>query len=404
MPDYDKLLPDIESSVEAKPGMYLFKVPGTNASAYISLDLIDRLQQDVMRGFGAVPKRGAEVGGILLGSANGTDRLIVELEDYEMVTIEYKRGPSYQLSPADLVLFEETLERRRNAPADGLKPVGFFRSHTRDSVGLGPDDTELLDRLFPDEKSVVLLIKPYATRVGKASVLIRENGAFPSGEPVLEFPFRRKDVAPGDNTPPTRSRDVERGTPHPVAPGPGGFAPGPRAESIDPGADLSLVRHREHREQGLGRPQIPQEGYADFTESESGPDPGKTKERTGWVWVPLSFIFLLLGVLLGFQAALTLRPQAAAGPSDPFNLRLNVSKEGDNLNVRWDRQGLAVRTAGRGVLVIVDGKYKKQVELDSNQLQTGSVVYQHNSTEVQFRFEVYPRERAMIVETINWKE
>src|SRR5205823_5242848 len=119
------------------------------------------------------------------------------------------------------------------------------------------------------------------------------------------------------------------------------------------------------------------------------------KARGGWVWVPLCFIFLLLGVLLGFQASLTLRPQASAA-TDPFNLQLSVSREADNLNVRWDRQALAIRTAIRGVLTIVDGSYTKTVELDPTQLQTGSVVYRHNSGEVRFRLEVYPRDRDML--------
>ena len=158
----------------------------------------------------------------------------------------------------------------------------------------------------------------------------------------------------------------------------------------------------KHQQRGLGLPEPREQGYAEF--SESDPDQTKAKASSGWVWVPLSFIFLLLGVLLGFQAALTLRPQAAAGSSDPFNLQLNVSKEGDNLNVRWDRQGQAVRTASRGVLVIVDGNYSKKVELDANQLQTGSVVYRHNASEVRFRFEVYPHDRDTITETIDWKE
>ncbi len=388
---------DIDSPPQPKPGTYLFAVPGQSASIYVSLDLIDRLQQDVMRGYGAVPKRGAEVGGILLGSAIATERLVVEIEDYEMVTIEYKRGPSYQLSPADVEMFEQTLERLRNMSEDGLHPIGFFRSNTRDSAGLAPDDVELLNKYFPDPKAVFLLIKPYATKVGKATILLREdNGEFPGGAPASEFPFRRKDLAPGDQTVSTRSRSPQHSPA--VAPGPGGFASGPRAAAVRPATDLSLVRSQD---QAIGLAQPRDDEYADYSEPEL--PLAKDKGGSGWIWVPLSFIFLLLGVLLGFQAALTLRPQAAGG-GDPFNLQLNVSKEGDNLNVRWDRQGLAVRSATRGVLVIVDGSYSKKVELDSNQLQTGSVVYRHNSSEVRFRFEVYPRERDLIVETIDWKE
>ena len=384
-PDYDKTLTDGNSAAAPKAGSYLFEVPGKNASIYISLDVVDRLQQDVMRGFGAVPKRGAEVGGILLGSASQRDRLVVDIEDYEMAVIEYKRGPSFLLSPADLASFETALERLRNLPEADLVPVGFFRSNTRDSIGLVADDLEFLQRFFPDAAAVVLMIKPYATRVGTATVLFREDGKFPVGAPVVEFPFRRKDLAPGDHTVSTRSRPDQ---------------PDPALADSPALASKHLRLPREN-----GQDLAPAALAASEVAESSGSAPEQRKKaRRGWVWVPLSFIFLLLGVLLGFQAALTMRPQATSGNSDPFNLQLNISKEGDNLNVRWDRQAPGIRAATKGVLVIVDGAYNKTVELDANQLQTGSVVYRYNSGEVRFRLEVYPRDRDTLIESVNWKQ
>lgn len=387
-PDYDKSLAQSDSTTAVKPGSYLFEVPGKTVSINLSLDVVDRLQQDVMRGFGAVPKRGAEVGGILLGTVAQADRLIIGVDDYEMAPIEYKRGPSYQLSPADLESFEAILDRLRTASGSDLKPVGFLRSHTREGAGLVQDDLDLLQRFFPDPNAIVLLIKPYATKVSTATFLIRDNGQFPRDAPVVEFPFRRRDLAPGEDTPPKRAKPKEDSVPPPR-----------RAATTRAGDALSILRYDG---QGAGESNVAAPSYAESPEARR--DPGKENTQSGWVWVPLSFIFLLLGVLLGFQAALTLRPQSAAGNSDPFNLQLNVSKEGDNLNVRWDRQARAVRSALRGVLVIVDGVYNKTVELDPSQLQTGTVVYRHNSGEVRFRLEVYPRERDTIIETVDWKQ
>lgn len=383
-------MPHIDSPAQPKPGYYLFEVPGKSASVYLSLDVIDRLQQEVMRGFGAVPKRGAEVGGFLLGSAKQNGRLIIEIEDYEVAPIEYKRGPSYQLSPPDFESLSGSLERLRAATDSNLKPVGFFRSHTRDAAGLVDDDITLLDRFFPDPNALVLLIKPYATRVSTATFFFRENGAFPTEPPQVEFPFRRKDLAPGDESFASRVSAIGRSAPQ--------LVPNPEAGHADArrrSPDLSLLPFDETH------PLDPQ-----ASESEDSPPrvvAEAEKARSGWVWLPLSFIFLLLGVLLGFQAAITLRPQTAGG-ADPFNLQLTVAREGDNLNVRWDRQALAVRSARRGVLVIADGAYRKTVELDPNQLQTGSVVYRHSSSDVAFRLEVYPRDRDMITESIQWKQ
>ena len=33
--------------------------------------------------------------------------------------------------------------------------------------------------------------------------------------------------------------------------------------------------------------------------------------RGGWVWIPLSFVFLLVGTILGFQVALSVRGKVA---------------------------------------------------------------------------------------------
>ena len=387
------------SDSNAKPGTYLFEVPGKPVSIYLSLDVVDRLQQDVMRGFGAVPKRGAEIGGVLLGSATREpDRLVVNVDEYEMIPIEYKRGPSYLFSQPDREAFAEALARLRTAAASvdapGPAPIGFFRSNTRDAVGVQAEDLELLDQFFPDPNAIVLMIKPFASRAGMATFLVRENGKFPEGAPELEFAFRRKDLAPADDPGPKPSRGsdtpVTRVAAAPVA---------DRGEPVrPPRSEISIVPYEPPRYDEPER--IPSVGPAPARVA--APSPPLAKARGGWVWVPLSFIFLLLGVLLGFQAALTMRPQTASGGADPFNLSLTVSKEGEDLNVRWDRQSPAIRAARRGVLIIVDGTYNKTVELDANQLQTGSVVYRYNSGDVRFRLEVYPRDRDVLIESLDW--
>jgi len=126
-------------------GFYVWEVPGKWISIELSLDLVDRLQQDVIRGFGALPRRGAEVGGILLGAVSGGGR-VVRVEDYQEVPIEYRRGPSYLLSEVDTKAFEAELAQLRNNGASAGRPIGYFRSHTRDGVGLAEEDLDLVSR------------------------------------------------------------------------------------------------------------------------------------------------------------------------------------------------------------------------------------------------------------------
>jgi hypothetical protein len=213
---------------------------------------------------------------------------------------------------------------------------------------------------------VVLLIRPYATRVSTAGFYFQEGGRYQDGPPLVEFPLRRRELAP-DDPGPAPDREESRGA-RPSSPP--RRADSERAESV--AATTSPV----------------------LLPSEALPP------RPRWIWFPLSFIFLLLGVLLGFLAASAVRPTTPGG--DPFSLSLHADKSGDNLHIQWDRQAPAIRTAQKGVLSIDDGAFSKTVDLDQSQLQTGSVVYHYNSNRVRFRLEVFAKDRDSLTETHEW--
>jgi len=358
------------------------------------------MQQDVMRGFGAVPKRGAEVGGILLGRAESGGKTVVTIDDFVLVPIEYKRSPSYLLSEEDARTFDAAVERARNSPDPLLHPIGYFRSHTRDGVGLGPEDIAIFRLHFPEPEAVALIIKPYATKVSQAGFYFKENGKFQSGPPLLEFPFRRRDLDPEASGPARRGRSA-----------------GPPPDGAADRSPLRRVpRERpEHRPLGFDAASeswtVPGSGRQAATPL-SDPEAALTAEllleskrrgRGGWVWVPLSFIFLLLGVLLGFQAAQSMRPQLPPGSNEPYNLNVSVTKSGNDLQVRWDRQALAVRTAQKGLLTIEDGAYSRAVPLNASDLQSGSVVYPPYSNHVRFRLDVMVNARDTVTETVDWR-
>lgn len=351
-----------------------------------------------MKGFGAVPKRGAEVGGILLGRSTSGEKTAITIDDYVQVGIEYKRGPSYLLSEEDARQFESAVARARSNPDPLLRPIGCFRSHTRDGVGLGPEDLAIFDLHFPDPETIALVIKPYATKVSQAGFYFREDGKFQSGSPVLEFPFRRRDLDPESPGP------VRMGRP-PVAAGSQQMERPPERAPERP-APRAVPRGRaEHRPLGFdvsaygGDANDPTAALAAELLQES-----KRRGQSAWIWVPLSFVFLLLGVLLGFQAAQSMRPQLPAGSAEPYNLNVTVTQNGNNLQIKWDRQALAVRTAQKGLLTIEDGTYVKPVPLNSFDLQSGSVVYPPYSNHVRFRLDVMVNARDTVSETVDWRQ
>jgi hypothetical protein len=361
----------MDPSLQAEPGYYIWELPGAPVVVHLRLDVIDRLSAEVMRGFGAVPKRGAEVGGVLLGTVEQGEQTIVRVEDFEVVPCDYKRGPSYLFTADDGAAFEESCTRWE--PETSMPyAVGYFRSHTRDGLSLAPEDIDLMEDYFPSPSHVALVIKPYATKVSVASFFFREDGLFQSSAP-LEFPFRRRELI-GEEAPPRRSL-LERL---------------PRHRDVG-----NLVEEEEASEPVLP---APEPAYA-YT------SPSRSRARSGWVWIPLSFVFLLLGVVLGFQAALTIGPKLAGGGAADFSLGLTVTKEGSNLSVKWDGDARAIKAAQKGALEIEDGgRPRPPVDLDAAQLRNGSILFTNSSGTVRFRLLVYPQSGITLSQTAEWRE
>src|SRR6185503_7118156 len=117
----------METAAQEASSYFIWQVPGKPVAVHLHLDVVDRLSAEVMRGFSAVPKRGAEVGGILLGSIEPGEVTIVRVEDFEAVPCSYSRGPSYLFSEEEQTAFEEALGRWPGDVLAAATPVGYFR-------------------------------------------------------------------------------------------------------------------------------------------------------------------------------------------------------------------------------------------------------------------------------------
>lgn len=371
----------METRTQDPAGYFVWEVPGQPVIVHLRLGVVDRLAAEVMRGFGAVPKRGAEVGGVLIGTTRPGVPAIVRIDDFEPVACEYRRGPSYLFTEEDGKDFEDCWQRLQPSASPSGYAVGYFRSHTRDGFSLEPEDLELLDQFFPGPAHIALLIKPYATRVSVGALFVREHGAFPANSP-LEFPLRRRELL-GEEAPPRRSLMEGR---------------------------MGARPERRSRAAVLAAEENPQTAFG-FSDSEralplESPPPSALARgwRSGWVWFPLTFLFLLLGVALGYQLALTMGARAAASAAQELSLALSVKRNGDNLSVTWNHLSPSIGAAQKGLLEIDDGGYTKPVSLDAAQLQNGSLIYHNATNSVRFRLTVYPQARLSVVETFDWKQ
>lgn len=358
-----------------KTPFYTWQPPQKPITIQLHFDVVDRLLLEVMKGFGAVPRRGAEVGGFLLGTREQSgDHLTVEIQEFEPIRCEHAEGPSFVLSANDLQIWNEAIERLKGGPR---RIVGYYRSHTRDGLHLANEDLNLLDEYFPDHDLVSLIVKPYATRASVAGFFFWEGQALRSESTYLEFPFRRKELG-GGVSPLDRVTTAAR-----------------FGQQSRPAAPTSAPV-----ESPLLTPSLDPLPVAPLAE------PAKAKPaRSGWVWIPLSFIFMLLGVILGFQIAISMRPRTPANPYlEAWNLALGVQRLEDRLVVSWDRTAPAVRNANRGVMTILAGDDSRRIDLSFNDLQAGQLIYRSSPSTVIFRLEVFPKDRTSVAETLEYRQ
>lgn len=365
------------------PERFHWEVPGKRVSVLVDLDVVERIEAEVLHAFGASANLGGEVGGLLLGSVVSHDRgYTVQVTDFESVPIGEEQ-PEFDLkSEADAGRFARAVGRWEWTPERETYAVGMFRSHTRPGLGMIEQDFDLFQRHFPDPSAVLLLIKPFATRASSAGFFFREEGGIHGDASYLEFPFRRRELsAVGEDLPGSAGfEQAAQGIPS-MATATSVLGIGPDKAEPMPSDELKF---------GLPTTKIDESS-------------GK-KLRSGWVWIPLSFIFLLLGVVLGFQVALSVRSHVPSGfRQDPYALNLSISPAGDSLHVRWDRNSPAVQAATRGWLTIQDGGGQKTVDLDVTQLQNGSVIYRRASAEVRFRLEVLANGRVSVGESLDFR-
>ena len=171
---------------------YRWEVAGKPIAILFSLDLMDRLEREVLESFKAVTKRGSEIGGVLGGRVVAGSQPTVIVEQFEPVECDYSRGPLYLLSDEDKVRMKQALERVARA-GGGVSVAGFFRSNTRRELVLDEEDQAVAKEFFSDPNNVFLLVRPFAMKPSAGGFFFWEGGQLPE-ESYQQFPFKRSEL------------------------------------------------------------------------------------------------------------------------------------------------------------------------------------------------------------------
>jgi hypothetical protein len=347
-----------------RDGWVVWEVPGKPVAVRLRFDLLGRLGMAVREGFRALPRRGLETGGLLIGTRRDNGgRPVVEIEEFEAVESEHAAGPSYLLSETDRRLLELRIAAHGTS---GRRPhvVGFYRSHTRSGFGITLEDEYVFSNYFRKSSDVFLLIKSNEPAVPTAGFLIREGGKILSETPYLQFTL----------SPDFALRAAREAPPTLPPPAPVPALPPPPVPALPPPAPL---------------PALPSQTVV----ATSPP-----AFRLGGARLVILSAAAVAILAAGVSFAIWRRPPPAASDGTTAQLALSVSNSGSGLRLSWNHR--ASQQANQATLWIRDGEVEHKVQLDAKQLSEGSIAYWPTTSDVDFRLQLL-RPGGQVTESVR---
>ena len=363
--------------------------------------LVAAIWDQINEGLRAVPRGGAEVGGLLLGRQSQTG--IVLAEEFVPIQIEYRFGPSFRLSDIDLKGIQSSMASIQKDPSKAV--VGFYRSRTRNDSRSQESDSELLAVLeqahtsFTSNFHYYIAFTPLSKMSMTASISVRKDDGWDDWQHVT---LR--------SNPLSASEPIEFETPPTVSPTPAAtLAQPPTRASAAP----LPVAHSEPRAiphpEPYAPPQPPPRALAHSeprspSHSDWMPAASPAAEPASRIrQVPASWLIggaVLLAVIgvsayLHFstpqQPRLTF-PITAAVPGSPtvaaVRIGFSAAPEGPLWRLTWDRAAVAALNPTGAVLAIRDGGKEQQVGLTPSDLSSGTILYTPQTSDLLFSLNI----------------
>ncbi len=377
-----------------------------NFAIYLRPGVMGRLGTESWVAFKRLPRRGLEIGGILLGQIDRAQNTTTFwIEGFAAVESEHQSGPSYVLSEPDLGHLQDEISK------NGAASIGIFRSQTRsEQLDIQEPDVALLERCFGPTDAVFLIVSPV---LRKAALFIQANG---NVRCVHEFPLAslsavlkggkaipsQEAVAPSNPHPEIRNavtrvvRQLEAlkntdtsVSDQPLDHPPASLPSSPRESPLDPPENRNI-------------------GFLVTSPIVQWARGFKVKREHQILAAALLAAVVVTGIVtVRFYAAPRSVTRSAA-PAAPATsaveyIQMGVERAGSSLRVHWDRNSPALRGATRAILHIEDGENQIDRIVTPLELSTGSVDYEPKNSELVFRLEVYSAEpRATgLVQVVN---
>jgi hypothetical protein len=340
---------------------YRWDAPDGSRTVYLECGVVEELRSSAMRASLALPRRGAEVGGLLLGELDPDDPRIVHVAGCEEIPCEHRYGASFVLSDSDRTRLSEALRK----PGRPKPVVGLYRGFTSREPVIDAADEDLIRTFFRDPRFAFLLIEPEGGGECTAAFLFWNRDELPREPPYPPFRLEPEKV-PGEADAPASVPPLED---------PGGHgAEMPREPAAFPATFLA------ERSPEAVPPSLPATRWRDEGEEES--------ERPGHKRSPL-WLLLMACILLGGGGAFVYELWTLARAPRWTDLRLDAVQTPLGLQLSWDRSAPAVLRASGGLLVVTDGPVRQGIALDASAIRAGQFSYQPRHTDVSFRLEIF---------------
>ncbi len=333
------------------PTYYVWQAPTDVLSIHLNLKVVADLTREHLRAIARdLPW---EFRGVLLGHTTPGPNPATYVEDFALIPNSV--GDKNIATASDDELAEIACRLHRGLD-HGRNAVGFFRSQRDGGLVPSTRDIKVVNRLFPAPDNVMMLIRFSPCGESQAAFFYRDKGKLQRPGPGYEFPL---DVAQL-----SRRKSFHMPTERVVQ-------SWPRVAS------------------GLRFAPEPRGGIR------------------WWQLLPTAALFTLgtIAAQTGFDFHSTAAPTAAVSSTAGYlsSLGLKVTSLPHQLEIRWDREARAIRTAESGELRITEGGVvvTEVVPIAKRQLQDGYVAYTPLTNDVSIEFAVKAADGSTTAESIR---
>ncbi len=329
--------------------------------------IVFRLRHLAIEGFKSLPRRGLEVGGILIGSEQGCD---LQIDDFQEAPCAHQYGPSYAMNGSDRENLTELLAQPHRETG---RVIGFFQSFTGREPLIEQADEILFGEQFPCGDFLFLRLQPLSAWKCLASSRFSRDGVlqpgiegsiflFEPGIPAFKHPVGADESPAAEGPSPTTSEEASD------------LRPAPPSDKPTPGPIVLPSRE----------PVAPR---AAVSGNRTLPAP----------------VLAGLAALVGAAGMYVVKSRPATAPpvqSQWAELHLDARPSAEKLLVTWDSAAGSLQDVG-GILKIADAGTDRDIPLGRSQIAAGRYEYAPARSDVAIRLTVTEKGRPVASEGVR---